>query len=71
MGQNWGSSDGWIGQEIVAAYFSSSLYTALSYLVFFILISWIFTKFGKYKGFTVLKSNHKILGIISLNKKNK
>ena len=71
MGFTWSEADSWIGQEVTAAYFNSTINTALSYLVFFILISWIFTKFGKYKGFTVLKSNHKILGIISFNKKNK
>lgn len=44
---------------------------AVSLVVFFILFAWLFTKFGKYKGYTVLKNNHKILGIIETNKKNK
>ena len=71
MGINWGSTDAWIGKKIIAAYVNGTLYVGISYLVFFILFAWLFTKFGKYKGYTVLKSNHKILGIISLNKKNK
>ena len=44
---------------------------AVSLVVFFILFAWLFTKFGKYKGYTVLMNNHKILGIIETNKKNK
>lgn len=71
MGYNWSMSDAWIGKKLVTAYVNGTLYVGLSYLVFFILFAWVFTKFGKYKGYTVLKSNHKILGIISLNKKNK
>lgn len=71
MGFNWSMSDAWIGKKLIQAYISGTLYVAISYIVFFILFAWIFTKFGKYKGLTVLKSNHKILGLISLNKKNK
>ena len=43
----------------------------ISLVVFFIVFAWLFTKFGKYKGYTVLKNNHKFLGIIEFNKKNK
>ena len=71
MGYNWSMSDAWIGKKLVTAYVNGTLYVGLSYLVFFILFAWVFTKFGKYKGYTVLKSNHRILGIISFNKKIK
>jgi len=71
MSYNWSPSDAWIGKKLIDAYINGTLYVGLSYIVFFILFAWLFTKFGKYKGYTVLKSNHKILGIISLNKKNK
>tara|TARA_B100001741_G_scaffold298844_1_gene284756 strand:- start:440 stop:976 length:537 start_codon:yes stop_codon:yes gene_type:complete len=71
MSYNWSPSDAWIGKKLLDAYINGTLYVGLSYIVFFILFAWLFTKFGKYKGYTVLMSNHKILGIISLNKKNK
>tara|TARA_Y100000813_G_scaffold41269_1_gene28216 strand:+ start:1743 stop:2279 length:537 start_codon:yes stop_codon:yes gene_type:complete len=71
MSYNWSPSEAWIGKKLITAYVNGTLYVGLSYIVFFILFAWLFTKFGKYKGYTVLMSNHKILGIISLNKKNK
>ena len=54
---------------ILGAYISGVTYCALAYAVFYTLVSFVFGKFfQRYKAWTVIYSNHKIFGLISLNK---
>ena len=73
MNFNWSPSDGWIGTKLLAAYtVAGTIILTSCYIIFYILFSWIWKHFlNKYKAWTVIYSNHKILGLISLNKKNK
>ena len=61
----------YILQELIGAYCVIGPFIAmLTYLLFFVLFSWIIARyFNKYKARTVIYSNHKIFGKISLNKK--
>jgi hypothetical protein len=57
---------------ILGAYISGVTYCALAYAASYVLFAWLLGKFvNRYKSWTVIYSNHKIFGIISLNKKNK
>lgn len=73
MGINWASSDAWIGGKLLSAYtVNGTMIFSICYIIFFIFFSWIWAKFlHRYKAWTVIYSNHKIFGKISLNKKNK
>ena len=69
---NWPMDDGWIGTDLLSAYTTAGTSIIIgSYLLFYILFSWTLTKLGRFKSWTVIYSNHKIFGLISLNKKNK
>ena len=72
MNFNWSPSDGWIGTKLLSAYtVAGTIILTSCYIVFYVLFSWIWKHFlNKYKAWTVIYSNHKILGLISLNKKN-
>jgi hypothetical protein len=55
---------------ILGAYITGVTYCALSYAVFYVIFAWLLGKFGnRYKSWTVIYSNHKLFGIISLSKK--
>ena len=72
MNYNWSPTDGWIGTKLLSAYtVAGTVILTSCYIIFYVLFSWIWKHFlNKYKAWTVIYSNHKILGLISLNKKN-
>jgi len=71
-GYNWDPNASWIGMKLISAYtVNGTIILTSCYIVFYVLFSWIWKHFlNKYKAWTVIYSNHKILGLISLNKKN-
>ena len=73
MSYNWSPDDSWIGTKLLSAYtVAGTIMLTSCYLIFYVLISWIWAKFlHRYKAWTVIYSNHKIFGKISLNKINK
>jgi len=70
MNYNWSPSDGWIGTKLLSAYtVAGTIILTSCYTLFYVLLSWVWARFlQKYKAWTVIYSNHKIFGLISLNK---
>ena len=72
MFYNWSPGDAWIGAKLLEAYtVAGTIILTIGFIMFYTLLSWLFTKFGKYKAWTVVYSNHKIFGKFSLNNKKK
>lgn len=59
------------GTKLMAAYVTAgTTILSLSFIAFYVLFSWLFARFlNKWKAWTVIYSNFKILGIINTNKK--
>ena len=68
---NWDPNAQWLGMKLLSAYkvAGTSILTGC-FIVFYLLFAWLLAKFGdRYKAWTVIYSNHKLFGIISLSKK--